>query len=229
MCEGCATVALIFGSAFLVFGIIGGACMGSYAVNRDKNTQLVPATCLAQTYSIVARTCFTTCNCDSKGANCHSCPYTCFDAYVVTDIADVVTGRAVLILNLRSAADALAYMQINYPLAKTYPCYYSGSAATADVDIRLFTYDSNSSFVAGLVFLGLACVVLLVWLIVACVIFLPVVLSNIGDSILHKRRDQAAVAAASQRAFEVSAQHIKDDEASLKIAAEFPPKNIKAV
>lgn len=217
MCEGCDTLAFIFGGIALVFGIIGGACMGSYAVNRDKNTQLVPATCIAQSYSIVSRTCFTSCNCDSKGSNCQSCPYTCFDAYVVTDIPDVVTGRLVLILNLRSASDALAYMQVNYPLTKPYPCYYSGSAATANVDIRLFTYDSNSSFIAGLVFLGLASVVLLVWLIVVCVVCVP-------DAIVRLRDRGRQKAAVKQRESEASLQHIKMDEDSLKDAAEIPPK-----
>lgn len=160
---GCYCKLLVFGLPALVCALIGMLCLTTgYVGNSNKNAQLSEATCGTLSYSIRARLCSYTCNCDSQGKNCQTCTYPCFDGYIVVAIQNVVTGATILVTQgARASNDVLVLMQTNYPINGTFRCFYSGIGASAQVYLSMF--DADTSFIVGLVFCGLACLFLLIW------------------------------------------------------------------
>ena len=80
---GCCCKLLVFGLPALVCALIGMLCLtAGYVSNSNKNSQLTKAMCGTLSYSIRARLCSYSCNCDNQGHNCQTCTYPCFDGYV---------------------------------------------------------------------------------------------------------------------------------------------------
>ena len=173
---------LIFGLLFLLFGLIGMLCMtAGYINNSNKNSQLVQGTCVTQSHAVIGKTCSYTCNCNDD--ICHTCYRPCYDGYINVNIQNIVTMAPIYIITLISSPyDVNNYLTTFYPISGEFRCYYSGSNETS-VQVQINLNDANSSFIAGLVFLSLAAVVLLIWIIFEMIAFCPSFLSSFGDYI----------------------------------------------
>jgi len=179
MCESFGCRAVIFGSLFLLFGLIGMLCMtAGYVVNTNFDNGLKKTTCTTLSSYVLAAQCSYSCFCNSNG-KCQVCYYTCYNCWVVALIAGVTPGSTLQVASgLQSTIDATSFLSIDYPNNGTFTCYYNYNS-TGPVNIYLNQRDAQSSFVAGLVFCGLAAAVLLVWIIIEIVAFLPEILDTI--------------------------------------------------
>lgn len=159
MCDSCGGRLIIFGSVFLLFGLIGMLCMtAGYVANTNNNNALISDTCITQAYSVVAKQCSYTCNCDSKGQNCHTCYYTCFDGFIFVNITNIVNSYRIYVLTADRVSDIDYTLSINYPIQKPFTCFRT---TQQPISVRLSMYDANSSFIAGIVFLSFAAATLL--------------------------------------------------------------------
>lgn len=192
--DGCGVRTLIFGCIFGLFGLIGMLCMtAGYVANTNNNNALVSDVCATQGYTIVSKQCSYTCYCDSKGNNCRTCYYTCFDGFIFINITDIVNMYRIYVLTADHVADVNNYLSFNYPVGRPFTCYRT---TQEPIDVRLTKYDANSSFIAGLVFLSLAAVILIVWIIVECCFSGPEILaclcfgicSRCSEYKIHRRR-----------------------------------------
>ena len=173
MCQDdCCCRFAIFGPISIVFALIGMLCLtAGYYNNSNFNSGLTKATCVVGTSYVVTDQCSYPCNCYTNNNNawvCQTCYYTCYNGDVVAAIAGVTPGSILEVISgLDTSNDVLNYLNGVYPNGKSFTCFYnSNSNNTGQTDIYLGTKDAIDSFIAGLVFCGLACVVLLTYLII---------------------------------------------------------------
>jgi len=196
MCDGDGCCRLvIFGPIFLVFALIGMLCLtAGYVNNTNFNNNLSKGTCVTKSTYVLADTCSYTCNCvtDSQGhSTCHTCYYTCYDGYVVAAIDGVTQGSAFeAVSSLQTTYDATNYLNANYPTGKLFTCYYTGANSTGQVQVYLNPKDANSSYIAGLVFCGLAAAVLLAYVIVELIVCGPALCDCFASCCYNCRRSR---------------------------------------
>jgi len=177
---------VILGPITLLFGLVGMLCFtAGYINNSNFNSGLSKTTCTVRATSVVADTCYYTCNCDNDGKNCQSCPYTCYDGYVTASISGITLGSSFEVIHgFKFSNDVTNYLNTNYPNGTLFTCYYNTNAnITGQAQIYLNPKDSQSSYIAGLVFCGLAATSLLIWIIIELFAFAPVLFGEIGEGI----------------------------------------------
>lgn len=186
MCDSdCGFISIICGVIFGLFGVIGMLCMtAGYVANTNNNNALITDMCTTQAYSVVAKQCSYTCNCDSKGNNCHTCYYTCFDGFIFVNITNIVNMFRIYVLTADRVSDVDYYLSINYPVNKQFTCYRT---TVEPIDVRLTRYDANSSFIAGIVFLSLAAATLVTYIIILCCLFASDIISCLCDGVICSR------------------------------------------
>jgi hypothetical protein len=139
--------------------IIGMACMIVYSQRRDQNGMLTPGNCVVLSTAVLPDTCYRWCNCDNNNQNCVSCAYTCYKGYVFTGVIGVIGIARLQPYTNDLYYNVVQFMAVVFPDNKQFPCFYSGTNSTG-VFITLSSYDAYSAYIAGLVFLSIACLIL---------------------------------------------------------------------
>ena len=173
--ECCCCASWILGPLFGLFALIGLLCMtAGYLNNMNINGSMVHATCLSTSYQILPDSCYRSCcTTDSKG-KCVGCSYICYSGYVTASIENITTGTVFKAFTDDLYTNVNAYLTVHYPSGKLFSCYYTFGTS---VSIFLGLTDVQGPYIAGLVFLGLAAAVGLVWLIIS----IPYLFECFGD------------------------------------------------
>lgn len=164
--ECCCCSSVILGPTFGVFALIGMLCMtAGYVNNMNKNAAMVPATCNAISYQIQPDSCYRGCCSVDSNNKCIGCYYTCYSGFVTASIQDITPGSTFKVYTNDQYSNVNAFLSVNYPSGKLFSCFYTYTGSA--VAIALGLNDVQGPYIAGLVFLGLAAAVGLVWLVIA--------------------------------------------------------------
>lgn len=164
-------IRLIFFGLFLVPGLIGMLCMTAGYVNyNNKNEKYVSATCQCVSTQIINDRCYDSCCYRDDEDDCVGCYYDCYSGIVNADIENVTIKAYALKVYTNDYKNKVnAYLNVHYPLNKLFHCYYTFQ--DDNVVISLSMYNTFPPFVAGLVFLSISGIFLLIWLICECCTF----------------------------------------------------------
>jgi hypothetical protein len=155
-----------------------------YINNKNFNEHQVYATCTVISSQVVSDRCSYSCNCDSKGQNCATCYYTCYNGWITVSIPAITQGTQVDVVDhLQTSNDVTLYLQNKYPLGSSFGCYYNNDVnTTGTVQVQLGLKDYITSYNVGLAFGGIAAVAVLIFIVLMAYGFLPLLFECIGDS-----------------------------------------------
>ena len=155
----------VFGSIFLVIGLL---CMtAGYYNNYVYNSNYIPAACHVDSHEFRKVIYIFRCNCVVIGHTwkgnkykCDSCSEDRYDAYAQVTITNVTTTK-VLAYSFGYYDNVYHNINVIYPINSTYGCFYYAPDPSKIVPLNYFGdsqspyKDTQSSLIAGIVFLSL--------------------------------------------------------------------------
>lgn len=178
---GCGCRFLIFGLVFLGLGLIGMLCLTAGWINNSNLNDALTFTDKAVT--VTSQSWATTCSyCCSNSDGCDTCYRTCFYGVISLEIPNVTTPFTIdlqVVSGITERNDVDVFLSTNFPIGKTFKCYYSGRGQSTHVQLQ--PNDSETSKIVGIVFCSFAAAVLVVWLIVEAIICMPDCLGSVSQ------------------------------------------------
>jgi hypothetical protein len=163
--DACCCSSVILGIIFGLFALIGMLCMtAGYVNNKNKNGNMVPAACQTLFSQIQTDSCYRSCCSTDSNGKCIGCYYVCYSGYVTASIENITVGSVLKVYTNDLYANVNAYLNVNYPNGRFFSCYYTYGSS---VSLFLGLFDVQGPYIAGIVFLSLAALVLLIWIIIA--------------------------------------------------------------
>lgn len=163
--DTCCCSSVILGIIFGIFALIGLLCMtAGYVNNRNKNGNLVPATCQTISSETLPDSCYKSCCYFDSDGECVGCTYTCYSGYVKAAVENITAGSVLKVTTRDLYTDVNAFLNVYYPVGRLFSCYYTFGYS---VSLYLGLYDIQGPYIAGIAFLALAALALLIWIILS--------------------------------------------------------------